>query len=57
MLFTELGRSVWEKTVAEVLSTQDLGRISFFPIWTSRPVNNIYIYIFYTPKGIRSLIG
>jgi len=31
MLFTELGRSVWEKTVPEVLSTQDLGHISFFP--------------------------
>ena len=43
MLFTGLGRSVLEKkkTVPLVLS-KALGH-SFFPIRTSRPVNNIYI--------------
>ena len=41
MLFTGLGRSVWEKTVPLVLSTRP--RAQFFPIPTSRPVNNIYI--------------
>ena len=46
MLFTGLGRSVWEKTVPLVLSTA-LGlrpRAQFFPIRTSRPVNNIYLF-------------
>ena len=50
MLFTRLhvGRSVWEKTVPEVFGTAlGLGPYSrpraqfFFPIRTSRPVNNI----------------
>ena len=52
MLFTGLGRSVWEKTVPLVLSTA-LGlrpravlktSAQFFPIRTSRPVNNIYVH-------------
>ena len=50
MLFKELDRSVWEKTVPLVLSTA-LGpretvysrpRERLFPMQTSRPVNNIY---------------
>ena len=41
MLSTGLGRSVWEKTVP-LVSGRALGH-SFFPIRTSRPVNNIYV--------------
>ena len=46
MLFTGLGRSVWETTVPLVLRP----RAQFFPIRTSRPVN---IYIFSLRVGNR----
>ena len=51
-LFAGLGRSVLGKTVPSVLSTA-LGLrpwpysrplAQFFPIWTSRPANNIYVH-------------
>ena len=55
MLFTGLGRSVLGKTVPSVSSTalglrpravlETRPRAQFFPIRTSRPVNNIYISI------------
>ena len=43
MLFTGLARSVWEKTVPLVMRTALSLRAQFFPIRTSRPVNNIYM--------------
>ena len=46
MLFTGLGRSVWEKNCALGLEygrgPYSRPRAQFFPIRTSRPVNNIY---------------
>ena len=48
-LFTSQGRSVLGKTVPEVLDTArgprdyPRPRAQFFPIRTSRPVNNIYL--------------
>ena len=60
MLFTGLGRSVWEKTVPLVLSTalglrpravlKTSGTV--FPIRTSRPVNNIYISLDTASHGL-----
>ena len=41
------GRSVWEKTVPSVLGTAALKTPgTVFPIRTSRPANNIYIFPF-----------
>ena len=45
MLFTGLGRSVWEKNCALGLEwPYSRPREQFFPIRTSHPVNNIYIF-------------
>ena len=44
ILFTSQGRSVLGKTVPSVLCTKyPRPRAQFFPIRTSRPVNNIYL--------------
>ena len=45
MLFTGLGRSVLGKTVPSVSRP----RAQFFPIRTSRPVNNIYVFLRVVP--------
>ena len=42
MLFTSLCPSVLGKTVPSVLSADPKPRVQFFPIRTSRLVNNIY---------------
>ena len=42
MLFTSLGPSVLGKTVPSVLSADRKPRVQFFPVRTSRLVNNIY---------------
>ena len=51
-LFASLGHSGLGKTVPSVLHmalgnhTQDF-RAQFYPIWTSRPTNNISVHIYY----------